>query len=100
LETDVVVPCSTNLAKEFSNSFEKTSKMVEVPADALASLIMIAVSQHGEMLSSDRRSLALFCAVSRARKMGVPESVVLEVADAVKQYGSQISESNPLSGMF
>jgi len=99
-EQVVVSPCSTRLASEFSNSFEQTPETVEVPAEALASLIILAVEQRGQMLSPDLRYLTLLWAKEKARKMGVSESVFSEVAQAVENHGSPISQANPISGMF
>lgn len=101
-EQVVVSPCSTKLASEFSNNFEQTQGQatVEVPAEALASLIILAVEQRGQMLSPDLRYLTLLWAKEKARKMGVSESVFLEVAQAVENHGSPISQANPISGMF
>jgi hypothetical protein len=95
-------PCSTKLASEFSNNFKQTHEqaMVEVPAEALASLILLAVQQRGQMLSPDARYLALLAAKGKAGKMGISESVFLEVAQALESHGGRISNANPMSGMF
>jgi hypothetical protein len=101
-EPDAVVPCSTTLAREFSDSFKRTpgSQTVEVDAEVLASLLILFLRLRGETHSGDKVALAVYAAQSEAEKLGIDSEVFFDVVMAMEEYGGSISRRNPISGMF
>ena len=85
----------------FSGSSKKTqTPLIEVSAEALVSLILIAVNLRGHMMSPDAKWLANNSAQIQARKMGVPDDVFKDAVKAIESYGKPIADANPISGMF
>lgn len=86
---------------ESSNNSSQTSRpTIELDAEAVMALILLAVEMRAKLLSGDARWLALHSAKGKARKMDIPEEVVLEVALFIETFGKPLADADPISGMF